>query len=157
MYFTTLLRLDLGLPCDMHGQAPSDCLSPCPLLVPGNTLKFQGVMQGLGTTKQPRQEQMSRKDGRLWHGTSNPKAWTIRDGNIWQPLVLDARVLERPVLEPFAEEMARSPVLQSAFEKLLRDPDAAEFRGTAGQSVAHRNKLRHTQTACLCPAQPELP
>lgn len=60
------------------------------------------------------------------------------NGSIWQPLILNALVLERPVLKPFAEEMARSPVLQSAFEELLRDPDAAEFHGTAGQSGAQR-------------------
>ena len=120
-----LPKFDLNGCCS--SATPSQRLRPC---------KLHPCVRRLQASKagrQPRQEQLSRSDGRLWHGTCHAKAWIMKSGKSWQPLILEADVLERPTVERFAVEAARNPVLNAAFEELLANPDGADFRGSAGQ------------------------
>lgn len=90
-------------------------------------------MQASRAGQAPQQQQMSRADTRLWHGTLDAKAWIGTEGATLRPLILEPNVLEPDIVPPFADELDRSPTLRAAFQDLLANPDAAGFRGEAGQ------------------------
>lgn len=74
-------------------------------------------------------------DRRLWHGSDGSEAMVAGDQQVYEPRILAVDVLKPYIVGSFAEEMAKSALLQERFEMILSCPSAASWTGQIGEST----------------------